>query len=377
MRLFFSVLFLVLGIAVTAQTAMKFTIKGELVNINLPVKMVYLYYTVDGIEHGDSALVKNGKYSFTGKLTEPRMGYFSIWYSDASIIPSQRRDLFTAFLDKGTITITSTDSFSNRKVQGSAVDKVYSKLFEQDKPYNDQINEMYRQAAQFEKEGKKKEALALEDKADKLDDERRDKVYGAFVKANPSSPLVIYALNIYAGRIRDPQKIEPVWNTIPTSLRSTYSGKDFLGRLEGAKRLRIGMKATDFTQNDTSGSPISLSSLKGKYVLVDFWASWCAPCRSENPNVVAMYNKYKDKNFTVLGVALEREGQNQTWMNAIHKDGLTWTHVSDFKYFNNAAAKLYGINAIPRNFLIDPSGVIVATDLRSEALQKKLEEIIK
>ena len=133
----------------------------------------------------------------------------------------------------------------------------------------------------------------------------------------------------------------------------------------------------DFTQADTSGNPVSLSSFRGKYVLVDFWASWCGPCRRENPNVVSEFNKYKDKGFTVLGVSLERPNAKDKWMNAIHDDNLTWTHVSDFKYFENEVAVQYGIQAIPQNLLLDPQGKIIARNLRGEKLQKKLAEIFE
>jgi len=139
----------------------------------------------------------------------------------------------------------------------------------------------------------------------------------------------------------------------------------------------IGAVAPDFTQNDTEGNPVKLSSFRGKYVLVDFWASWCGPCRAENPNVVNAFNQYKDKGFTVLGVSLDDEKGKQKWLDAIKKDGLTWTHVSDLKYWNNEVSKAYGIRSIPQNVLLDPNGVIIGKNLRGKALLDKLAEILK
>ena len=136
-----------------------------------------------------------------------------------------------------------------------------------------------------------------------------------------------------------------------------------------------GSIAPELTMTDTAGRSFSLSSLKGKYVLVDFWASWCGPCRAENPNVVANYNKYKNKNFTVLGVSLDEN--KAEWIKAINKDHLSWMHVSDLKGWGSAATNIYGFDAIPYNTLIDPQGKIIATELRGDALSKKLEEVLK
>ncbi|ADQ80658.1 alkyl hydroperoxide reductase/ Thiol specific antioxidant/ Mal allergen [Paludibacter propionicigenes WB4] len=170
---------------------------------------------------------------------------------------------------------------------------------------------------------------------------------------------------------------EKIYNTLSSDIKKTPLAESVIKRILEVKRTQVGIDAPDFTQKDANGKPVKLSDFKGKYVLVDFWASWCAPCRRENPNVRVAYDKYKSKGFEILGVSLDKEDARAAWLKAIADDKLTWTQVSDLKGWSNEAAVLYSVKAIPTNFLIDPQGKIIAKDLRGENLQQKLKEIFK
>jgi len=198
----------------------------------------------------------------------------------------------------------------------------------------------------------------------------------AFIKKYRSSAVSSFLLAITYELVDDILRTEKRFNSLTGSAKQNLYGKYLGDIISETKMFAVGSHAIDFTQADTLGNPVSLSSFRGKYVLVDFWASWCGPCRQENPNVVQNFNRFKNKKFTVLGVSLDRPGQKQKWLDAIHADGLAWTHVSDLNFWSNAVAVQYKIQSIPQNFLIGPDGKIVAKNLRGPALESKLCELL-
>lgn len=353
-----------------------FKIDGAVTTLQKPAK-VYLKRKVKGENQVDSTEVKAGKFTFSGILAEPTMAYLMLKVQDpAGELPQAGRgkDWLTVFLDKGDITITTQDSISKATVKGSAANDDFTKLNALLKDINTQMNDLEQQYRQLymakDEEGMKK----LEPKFDELEAAQKT-IWRDYLKNNTSSPIALFVLNQYAGYDINVTEVEPLYNKLSKKLRKTPSGLDFAKRLELAKKTAVGQIATEFTQPDVEGRNVSLASYKGKYVLVDFWASWCGPCRAENPNVVKAYSKFRDKGFDILGVSLDEK--KDKWQAAIQADNLPWTHVSDLKGWKNAAAEQYGIRAIPQNLLLDPKGMIIARNLRGDALERKLSEVLK
>ncbi len=356
-----------------------FRLDGELKNIS-NAQWVYFSYVTDGERKTDSTELKQGKYQFTGSLAEPVIGRLSVTYKpdeNGNKVPTvYKRDQAIVFLEPSSvIKVQNIDSFSNTKVKGSRAHVAYLELQKQLSAVNEQSEQLSRQYSELYKQKDTAAMKKLEPRFEVVDSLMKD-VYTAYIRKNPSSPVAVYALNQAAGWDIDPDKVSPLMELLPAATRKLPSAKVLEEKLETARKTGVGRMAMDFTQNDTLGNPVSLSSFRGKYVLVDFWASWCGPCRAENPNVVDAFNKYNEKGFTVLGVSLDRSNAKDKWLKAIHDDNLTWTHVSDLQFWKNAVAVQYGIQAIPQNLLLDPQGKIIAKNLRGEALQKKLAELL-
>lgn len=359
-----------------AQDEKQFKLEGKLDNLSQQPDRILLYYPYREQNYMDSVDVKGGKYKFDGLISGPVRADMYIRYKNGDGKTNMSTDVLTVFLEPGNINVVSSGTFANATITGSKANDEFKKIQQAAVPYQNQVTPLMEQyktyADQKNKAGQQQISKQIADVKKKMMSE----IYGNYVKANPNSPIALFALQQYEGvNIKHPNEALQLFSTLPADVQASRDGQKFQQLVRMAQMAPVGGNAPDFVQNDTLGNPVALSSFRGNYVLVDFWASWCGPCRAENPQFVDIYNKYNAKGFNVLGVSLDKPGEMQSWVDAIQKDKLPWKNVSDLQFWNNAAAKKYGIVSVPQNFLIDPSGKIVARDLKPDELSAKLASL--
>jgi peroxiredoxin len=361
-----SLLLFILGVYCTGLFAQKspdtsFIIKGTISGFADGTEVI-LENANDKAQLAKAKFLK-GKFTLKGKLDEPTLCWLKITGEPQQYI----------YLENKAVTLTGSKPLAkNLKVSGSASHNDFT-AFQQ--LFNPLIVKLQATVPVINNSpyGAARDSLIIvyESILDSI-----QKSIDLFIGNHLSSHVSPFALFVTSQFYDDPVLLESRFNRLDSSVKITPTAISLKGFIDYNKVGAVGTTALDFTQPDTSGAPVTLSSFKGKYVLVDFWASWCGPCRMENPNVVSNYNKFKEKNFTVLGVSLDRPGHRDDWISAIHKDKLTWTHVSDLQFWNNAAAKLYRVSGIPFNFLVDPQGKIIGKNLRGPDLESKLCEVL-
>ncbi len=303
----------------------------------------------------------------------PEKAYLKL-YQDGKLTVVDSADLFGGeFTFDGAVDFpTGTiDSLANAKISGSSVQLQYEAYQELKKGIDNQSEEIYKTYKETTDDVLKAQLIA---KLDSLDFAGIE-ISKQYVKNNPTSVLAPFIIQREIIYYLELQELDSLTNSLSPELANYHYTKDLNKRIDVLKTVQPGMIAPDFTQNDKDGNPINLSDFKGKVVLVDFWASWCGPCRRANPTVVAMFKKYSSKGFTILGISMDNN--RDKWLAAIEADGLTWSHVSTLEGWANPVGKLYGVNSIPHAVLINRDGTIIKRGVNAEELDGILEEIFK
>jgi peroxiredoxin len=350
-----------------------FTITGNM-SQSAKASKVYLLYQFEGQKYVDSATVVNRQFEIKGAwksllLATLIMDHKGVGLKRLFKTPVDEIDALKLYMQAGNIALKLKDSVSTAVFTNSLLNQDYARL-------NVLLgvnaeHKLYRLSAQIQKLRTPAAEKAYAAYDDSLKAARRP-LLKKFIQQNPKSYIALVTLIDYAGAFPDTAEINPLFKKIDIGLRNGRIGEQFKMLLES--KVAIGTMAPDFTQNDVKGRPVKLTSFRGKFVLIDFWASWCGLCRLENPKLVKAFKQLEGKNFTILGVSLDGHDTKAAWLKAIKADGLIWPQVSDLKHWDNMVIRQYGIKAIPQNVLIDPKGRIIAKNIEPGELKEKLEQ---
>ena len=375
MKLFFFAFICLIPILSIAQTS--YEVNAH-VNELKDGDKIYLTYQVEGNQITDSSTIQNGRFSFRGNIQYPALA--SLYLNRNPYVVKMQKgevlDYMRFYLESSKITMESTDSLKKMIVTGSKSNIIYANLRHMLRSNEDEFTALRKEYDKLPKE-KKVDSSILAGfilREQKLLDESY-KIHLDFANKNINSYLSVISLAHASSQSGLTDAVEKAYHRLPERLKNTPTAKTIPIILMSHTATEIGKNAPYFEQQNPVGKIIKLSDFKGKYLLIDFWASWCTPCRDENPNLVAAYRNYKMNGFEILGVSLDNSGQADRWKKAILDDGLIWPQVSDLRGWDNQASKVYGVRSIPANYLIDPSGKIIAKDLRGELLNEKLAQI--
>lgn len=357
-----------------------FTITGKIGHLNAPAR-VYIDYT-DFVNGGssveDSADVVDGVFKFTGELSGVASCRMALAHNgDGKMKAVYTGDAIYFNFGKEKIVISSKDSLSNAVITGS---KIHNEEIAYNKAIGGTIMQITKDAnydftsATDAQRADSNFFKAVDNRFRRRIAERADKQL-EYAKEHPNSVFSLIALSEVVNYKKDMAQITPTFLALNAKYRDSKRGKEIDQRIKSVALTAKGAEAPLFTMKDVNGHPVSLKDLRGKTVLLEFWASWCSPCRAENPNLKQQYQMYKDKGFEILGVSLDND--KKKWEEAIAKDGIPWIHVSDLKGWSNEAGILYGVSGVPAGFLIGPDGKIIGKDLRGETLNAKLAELFK